>query len=282
MSLSFIGIGAQKCASSWISNILSDHPEVAMSEVEPLDFFSYKFENGYRWYEKELPDPGSLRQIGEMSQSYFHEPSVIDRISAYSSDLKFIVSLRDPVERALSQHRHMVRLGVVPEDDLTFETALATNPTYVDQGRYFTHLSRWIEHFGSSRIHIILMEDIVSDPVGVAVGLYRFLGVDEHYRSEHLHQVSNASHVPKYRSLDQFIRTISRCLRAVGGEYAWQALGATGLKNAYHRFNRRPSSTVIPPAKPETLDRLRKTFAPEVTALCKLIGRDLSHWMPEI
>lgn len=39
MKPGFIGIGAQKCASSWIYDILLDHPEVSMSEKKELDFF---------------------------------------------------------------------------------------------------------------------------------------------------------------------------------------------------------------------------------------------------
>ncbi len=246
MKLSFLGIGAQKCASSWISDVLSDHPGVAMAESEPLDFFSYRFENGYRWYERQFPAQESARRTGEMSQSYFHEPAVVDRVWNYSTDLKIIVSLRDPVERALSQHRHLVRLGIVADEDLRFETSLLANPSYVDQGRYFTHLSRWIDRFGADRVLVLLMEDVVADPEGVARRLYRFVGVDEDHRPASLNQASNASYVTRYQLLERSVRGLSDRIKSIGGETAWNALGATGLRSAYRRFNRRPSASVIP------------------------------------
>ena len=143
-----------------------------MPESEPLDFFSYRFENGYRWYERQFPAHQSSRHFGEMSQSYFHEPAVVDRVWDYDPDLKIIVSLRDPVERALSQHRHLVRLGIVGHEDLRFEASLETNPTYVDQGRYFTHLSRWFDRFGAEKVMVVLMEEVIDDPEKVASELY--------------------------------------------------------------------------------------------------------------
>jgi hypothetical protein len=279
MKLEFLGIGAQKCASTWIGAVLADHPDVVMPETAPLDFFSYRFENGYRWYERQFPAHGSGRYFGEMSQSYFHEPAVIDRVWVYAPDVKIVVSLRDPVERALSQHRHLVRLGIVERENLEFETSLETNPTYVEQGRYFTHLSRWFDRFGSQRVMVVLMEDVIDDPESVASKLYRFVGVDERHRPVNLNRVRNASYVTRYGRLERAVRGLSGRIAALGGGKAWGALGATGLRSAYRKFNRRPSASIIPTPTQVTIQKLRETFLPEVAALSRLIDRDLSHWL---
>ena len=279
MKVSFLGIGAQKCASTWISGVLSDHPDVSMPESEPIDFFSYRFENGYRWYERQFPSQESDRYFGEMSQSYFHEPTVVDRVWNYAPDLKIIVSLRDPVERALSQHRHLVRLGMVGNEDLSFEASLHTNPTYVDQGRYFTHLSRWIDRFGAEQVLVVLMEDVIADPARVARKLYRFVGVDEDHRPASLNRISNASYAMRYRLLERSVRGLSGRIKSIGGGTVWNALVATGLRSAYRKFNRRPSASVIPPPMQGTIEQLRATFLPEVAAVSRLIDRDLSHWL---
>lgn len=279
MKLTFVGIGAQKCASSWISNVLSDHPCLAMPKSEPLDFFSYRFENGYRWYERQFPSDESGCHLGEMSQSYFHESAVVDRVRNYSPKLKIIVSLRDPVERALSQHRHLVRLGVVTSEDVRFETSLRTNPTYVDQGRYFTHLSRWINRFGVEQILVVLMEDVISDPANVARTLYRFLEVDDDHRPERLNRVSNPSYVTRWKLLDSSVRSLSGRIKSIGGGNAWGALADSRLGSIYRKLNRRPSASVIPPPLQDTINSLRATFLPEVLAVSRLIDRDLSHWL---
>jgi len=279
MKLSFLGIGAQKCASTWISEVLSDHPGVAMPKSEPIDFFSYRFENGYRWYERQFPAEASDRYFGEMSQSYFHEPAVVDRAWHYAPGLKIIVALRDPVERALSQHRHFVRLGIVADEDLSFEASLQTNPTYVDQGRYFTHLSRWIDRFGAEQVLVLLMEDVIENAATVARKLYRFVGVNEDHRPANLNRVSNASYTTRYRLLERSVRGLSNRVKSVGGGAVWNALAESGLRSAYRKFNRRPSASVIPPPMQGTIEQLRATFLPEIEAVSRLIDRDLSHWL---
>ena len=60
----FLGIGAQKCASSWIRNVLHDHPEVFVSHPREVDFFSYHYNRGYTWYERHFEAATKLRLKG--------------------------------------------------------------------------------------------------------------------------------------------------------------------------------------------------------------------------
>tara|TARA_A100001037_G_scaffold76055_1_gene68196 strand:+ start:10079 stop:10924 length:846 start_codon:yes stop_codon:yes gene_type:complete len=279
MKMDFIGIGAQKCASTWISTVLRAHPDIAMPAEEPLDFFSYRFENGYRWYEAEVASVSGKACRGEMSQSYFHEPGVVERVREYRDDIKIVVSLRDPVERALSQHRHLVRLGAVPSADLSFETALATNPTYREQGLYFRHLSRWLEVFRQDQVHITLMEDIRKDPDHVARSLYRFLGVNEDYVPQDLHEKRNESYVARSRATHRVMRGLSRTIRSVGGETVWRSLGGAGFRRLYRNLNHRPVTDLVPDPNPATLAELRAFYATDLGQLGALLQRDVTNWI---
>ncbi|MBH81704.1 MAG: sulfotransferase [Gammaproteobacteria bacterium] len=278
MKMDFIGIGAQKCASTWISAVLRAHPGIAMPADEPLDFFSYRFENGYRWYDVQVASASADACRGEMSQSYFHEPGVVERVREYRDDIKIVVSLRDPVERALSQHRHLVRLGAVPSADLSFETALATNPTYREQGLYFRHLSRWLEAFGQDRVHITLMDDIRTDPDHVARSLYRFLGVDDDYAPQDLNETRNESYVVRSRATHRVMGGLSRTVRSVGGETVWRSLGGSSLRRFYRKLNHRRVIDVIPDPDPSTLAELRAFYAADLGQLGALLQRDLTTW----
>src|SRR5262249_23883612 len=130
---SFLGLGAQKCASTWLHRIVAEHPQVAMPTVKELDFFSNHYDRGYRWYESQFPAVDGDMRTGEVSPSYFHDIRVPARVRAYAPEMKLIVTLRDPVERALSNHRHEVRAGHIDGADLSFEAALESNPMYVEQ-----------------------------------------------------------------------------------------------------------------------------------------------------
>ncbi|MCG8426017.1 MAG: sulfotransferase domain-containing protein [Chromatiales bacterium] len=275
---SFIGIGAQKCASTWIYDILKDHPQVRLSEQKELDFFSYRFEQGYLWYGRQFGQPDGAVTAGEVSPSYFHEPAVPERVRRYSPEAKIILSLRDPVERALSQHRHAVRTGGIADDDLSFESALSANPTYLEQGLYATHLTRWLDWFPKQQILVLFFEDIVGEPDRVARLLYQFLEIDSEHHPEHLNQRSNVSHVTPHTTLERARKALRMSAGSIGLGKAWEYAAKLGARHLYHKLNRRPSEEVIPPVSPTTINELRTFFREEMVRLEKLTGRDLTNW----
>jgi hypothetical protein len=273
----FVGIGAQKCASTWIYDILSDHPEVCVSAVKEVNFFSYHFDHGYQWYEGQF-DCSDDRLRGEISPSYFYEPAVPARIARYHPDAKLILALRDPVDRAISNHKHEVRVGHFSGDDLSFEAGLRNNPNYIDQGLYATHLKRWLEHFPAERILTVLFEDIVADPEQVARRVYAYLGIDESHRSEALDTRSNTGHLNRSPGLDGIRRQIRLSLARIGLAGAWEKLARSGLRNIYRRYNWLPAEAQIPPVSAEARNDLRQRFASEVEELEAILGRSLKHW----
>lgn len=278
MKPTFVGIGAQKCASSWIYDILSDHPEVCVSERKEINYFTHYYDNGQNWYENHFRCKSSARAVGEISPSYFHESSAPGRVKRYLPNARILVSLRDPVERALSQHRHLVRIGVITGPDLSFESGLENNPSYVEQCLYATHLARWLDQFGLDNTLVVLMDDIRSDAVDVARNIYRFLGVSVKHHSSALMKKSNPSYAVRNRGLEDAVKFIRSSAKRIGLKWVWDGIGNTGLRRFYRAMNRTASEKVIPEPKPETLARLRKEFATEVDALEKLLGRDLSAW----
>ncbi len=279
MKPTFIGIGAQKCASSWLYDILSDHPEVVVSEKKELDFFSYQYERGYEWYEAQFQEKLGARAVGEISPSYFNEASVPERIKLYAPEAKILLSLRSPVERALSQHRHLVRIGYVTGPDFSFEHALNYNPSYLEQGQYARHLSRWLEHFPSEQVKIVLMEDILQSPQHVARSVYQFLNIDPEHLSGALNEKSNPSYAIRSRSLDQMICTLRGAADRTGLGPVWRGVGQLGLQRFYRGINRRPSQQIIPKARPETLENLKEAFREDTIKLQTMLGTDLSAWL---
>ncbi|MEO0913269.1 MAG: sulfotransferase, partial [Pseudomonadota bacterium] len=112
MKPTLIGIGAQKCASSWAHTALGAHPDITGSDPKEIDYFSYYFDRGHAWYEAHFPE-GTAHRF-EISPSYFHDPRAPERLAAYAPEAKILVLLRDPVERAFSNHLHEVAKGHIP------------------------------------------------------------------------------------------------------------------------------------------------------------------------
>lgn len=279
MSLpTFIGIGAQKCASTWIYDILHDHPQASLSDRKELDFFSHHYDRGLPWYERHFStnEPGFA--VGEISPSYFHEPAVPERVRACLPDTKIILALRDPVERAISHHKHAVRLGDISGSDLSFEAALPGNPMYLEQGRYATHLEKWLYRFPADQLLVIFFEDVARAPEDVARQVYRFLDIDPEHRSTSLDRRSNASHVIPFAGLERTRKGLRTGIHRLGLGILWDGVAAVGARRLYHHLNRRSSEEAIPTIKDETRAWLRAYFHEEVVRLEGLTGRDLSCW----
>jgi hypothetical protein len=275
----YVGIGAQKCASTWLHRILAEHPEVAVPVAKEIDFFSYRYDHGFQWYERCFAGDGSLvRARGEVSPSYFCEPSVPARIARYAPDVKILLSLREPVERALSNHRHEVREGHFAGPDLSFEAGLANNPMYVEQGLYATHLKRWLEHFPREQLLVVLMDEVELRPDEVCRTVYRFLGVDPAFTPAGQNERYNRSFASRARWLTGVKDTVYAATRAPGLRWAWDAAAGLGLRSVYRGINEVPSGAVIPRPRPETIVQLRRRFEPELRELEALLGRSFEDW----
>jgi Sulfotransferase domain len=274
----YVGIGAQKCASTSLHQILAAHPSVCVPLIKEIDFFSLHFDRGHQWYEQQFAACGDAIAMGEMSPSYFCDPLVPARIHAYAPDIRIILSLRDPVQRALSNHRHEVRVGHLQGPDFSFETGLANNPQYIDQGLYATHLKRWLEFFPIEQILVVLMDDIENAPAEVAGRVYRFIGVDPVFQPVNLHTRFNPSYANRSALLRRVKDSLYNYTRAPGLKWLWEVGAATGLKRMYRAINQVASDKFIPPPDPEYLAQLRCRFVPEVMELEKILGRSLESW----
>jgi hypothetical protein len=276
----YVGIGAQKCASTWLHAILAEHPQVGVPASKELDFFSHRYDRGYQWYERCFGGTGPARARGEISPSYFCEPCVPERVARYLPEARILLMLRDPVERALSNHRHEVRSGHLTGGDLSFEAGLANNPMYVEQGLYATHLRNWLRCFPIESVLVVYQEEVEQDPARVARRVYGFLGVDAEFDPPSLRVSRNPSYVDRSAALAATKDALYGATRLPWLRGLWNAAAGAGLRGAYRRVNRKPSAAVIPAPQPETLAALRARFEPELRELESLLGRP-TPWLTQ-
>lgn len=275
---SFIGIGAQKCASTWIYQVLLDHPNVRLSSQKEIDFFSYKYDHGLQWYQNFFLDLNRGLIGGEISPSYFHYYDAPKRAAAYNPSFKIIVTLRDPVDRAFSNHLHEIRVGHYVGPDLSFEAGIKNNPMYLEQSRYFTHIKKWLEFFPKEHFLFLLQEEIKKDPEKQARVLYEFLGIDSEHQSLFLQRQANVSYSEKMKGVDGLLRKMGWLGRRLGGRNMIEALKKNSRVVRLREANRRHLSQVVPAMAPATEERLRKMFSEEVREIAKLLGRDNLPW----
>lgn len=179
----FLGLGAQKCGTTWLYSCLAKHPEVYVTTArKEIHYFDRYYFKGRKWYESFFPDNPAAEgyaQWGEITPKYIYDPAVPDRIKETLGDsVKFIIMLRDPVERLFSSYRMEYSHG---ETDLTPEQYFKTSREAFERGLYSAQVKRYMDTFGSKNILILFYEELFPDKQkGVATldELSRFLNID--------------------------------------------------------------------------------------------------------
>ncbi len=183
------------------------HPRIQPASQKELQFFSLHYQRGWNWYQQQFPQQRRLWKLclsGEATPYYLFHPVAAERIARHCPKARLVVLLRDPVERALSQYFHSVRLGL---EDLPLKEALATEAerltgaeavlargevhrshqehSYVSRSRYGHQLDRYARLFPANQLLVLRSERFFADPVSTTETVWRFLGL----RPEPLQQV---------------------------------------------------------------------------------------------
>ena len=168
-SPSVIGIGAEKSATTWAWTMLDAHPDVCMSQPKELNYFNVdeNFERGASWYRKHFVTTTST--CGEISPLYLDDNRVAKRIANLYPDIRILVMLRDPFDRAISHlfHDASVHYGIVA--DLTvrhLRELVAKDPKYIRRSCYARALEPFYRHFEAEQIGVFFFDDVKRNGVG--------------------------------------------------------------------------------------------------------------------
>src|SRR5262245_37213050 len=112
----FVIIGAQRCGTTYLTRLLDEHPDVEMAKPfrpEPKFFLDDgAFGRGLDHYDARFFTDDRARVRGEKSTSYIESELAIERIASLLPDAQVVVVVRDPVSRAVSNHRFSTEHGV--------------------------------------------------------------------------------------------------------------------------------------------------------------------------
>jgi hypothetical protein len=174
----FVGVGAQRCGTTWWFRALLEHPAIAAprGRAKELHFFD-------RFCAEEMRDgdvgryhalfPRSDGQVaGEWTPRYMSDPWTPRLLARAAPDARLLVMLRDPIERFRSgvAHRHMTESERAPE-------LIATDAA--ERGRYAFHLQRVHRFFAPDRVLVLQYERCRAAPADEFRRTLRFLGIDD-------------------------------------------------------------------------------------------------------
>ena len=273
----FLGLGVQKAATTWLHNALSWHPEVFVSEVKEVDFFTNFYNRGYEWYESHFADGLDHSVRGEASPSYFHDLQVPQRVHAYRSDMRLIVILRDPIKRAFSNHLHEIRKKHLQSTEV-FEEAVSNNPMYLEQSLYAEALERWMAVFGRESLLVLLAEEVSQDPVGLLNLVTDHLGVSRPPDNDAISRRSHESVANKSEAMQSVLKSGGNVLRSMGLGEALEKFKEAGPVRQALSINKRDLREEVVEMRDETKRDLAHRFAGDMQATARILGRDHLPW----
>lgn len=255
----FLIVGAQKCGTSSLYRNLVKHPSIVPAFVKEIYFFSSAryFQKGVHWYKAHFPllphkyFNTRIRKLdfltGEASPGYIFYPHAPRRISELLPDVKIIVLLRNPVDRAYSHYYHEVRKK---RESLSFEDAIKKEEqrlrgefdkimedehyfsfnflhySYLLRGIYVDQLKRLNNYFSKDQIIILKSEDFFKDPQASFEQVIQFLGLPDwqvkDFRKANVGYYSKMDTVMRNRLIDYFAPHNQRLYEYLGINFGWE------------------------------------------------------------
>ncbi len=193
----FFILGAGKCGTSSLYHALKQHPQIHLPEVKEPSFFSEGFQvvkNPVDYFNL-FPAQEGKRRYGEASHLYFSAPETAPILRALFPEAKFLLILRDPVQRAYSLYQHMRRAG--DEPCATFEEALTReqrrfhdpvfkrgcpqyfwNYMYCRSSFYDRQLRHYLDLFPLRQFLVLTLGEWKSQPEDWLRTIFEFLEID--------------------------------------------------------------------------------------------------------
>jgi hypothetical protein len=197
MQVNFVIGGTQKGGTSALDSFLRQHPQISMPETrKELHFFDrdeyFAGKPDYKKYHAHFRPDADDRAIGEATPIYMYWNTAPSRIWSYNPGMKWILVLRNPVERAFSAWNMETKRGAeslsfpeaVEQEEARCREALPLQHrifSYLDRGFYAHQVRRLHRIFGSDQCHVLLNEDLRANHGETLRKTFAFLGVDDSF-----------------------------------------------------------------------------------------------------
>ncbi len=199
----FLIIGAQKSGTSWLARNINQHPQIYIPSHE-IHFFNLEknYNQGSDWYESQFPSNTPHMLIGDKTPNYLwvtdikmqsdfgnHLPNIHHNIFETIPQVKLIITLRNPVHRAISAINHYKKNGQIPPFVNAKDLILGNKKKYsqqfgiIDMGLYHQHIKKYYQKFDDSQLLILIFEiDIVQNPEEGLRKVCEFLEIDSSFK----------------------------------------------------------------------------------------------------
>jgi hypothetical protein len=178
----FIVVGSAKSATTTLTRVLGRHPDIFMSKPKEPKFFGRHYDKGWEWYANHFKHGRHAKLRGEGSTMYtsplpgFEHTAAL--IHTYLPDVKIIFMARHPLDRIVSQWRHIK--GKHP-DTSEFSLLLKTSRLkrlLIGCSLYYERINQFRAVFPDEQILCLTFEDFLGSPKATLERVLTFLQVE--------------------------------------------------------------------------------------------------------
>ena len=270
----FLGIGSVRGGSTWLWTVLKSHPDFYMpNKRKEIQFFTRFYNKGESWYRKLfISSKRAPKFQGEFTPGYLTAKNAPERIKKLNSVEKFVLILRNPINRAYSHFKWHLR---VTGENIDFETFCTKLPKLaIENGMYFKYLSNYLEYFERNQFLILIYEEVTDDPEKAINELSSFFGVDK--TLFRLPSRKNESIIPRYRKAFSLAHKIGQYLRKKDMDFLPNFFISLGLKKMFGRVNDKKVQKFTYSQQ----IKLFSIYKKDIENLEVLIKRSLDLWIP--
>lgn len=271
----FLFIGGSKSGSSWIYQVLREHPEIFLPKAKDIQYFDRFFDKGENWYLKVFQNSAGAKAVGEVAHDYFLSEQTATRIHNLLPNVRLLCCLREPLERTISGYLYN-KLTTVNEH--TSFSKYAWQPEILKQNEYYGNLLPFYRLFPKNNILVLFFDDLKQNPAGFIKNIYAFLNVDTNFIPPSLERIVLPARAPRMFYVAHFAYRVGGLLRKIGFS---NLVGTIKQNSMFDRILYRPiqrKPEISQKIKREFLNHFRKNYA----NLAQLIGRELpSSWFRE-
>jgi hypothetical protein len=297
----FFIAGHQKCGTTALYLMLSEHPQIFMPEFKEPRYFAPELRPPLVHETPDRPqklerylalfaDANPGQRAGEASPQYLRSPTAAARIAELNPDARMIVILREPAAFVRSFHMQMVASHEEKEKDL--RKAVELEPTrrtnagagflppqllYSEHVRYAEQLRRLHASFPSEQLLVLVYENFRRDNEGTVRAVQRFLDVDDtapltKVETEPLNAVRSVR-------MHELLRSVRRAdfnpAQASPFSRAFNTLVPKKVRRgALSAVFRRVAYAPPQPPDEQFMRELRRRYKAEVVALSEYLDRD--------
>jgi hypothetical protein len=240
----FLILGAMKCGTTSLSLYLKMHPSILWPNKKELHYYSQLRTKTWTLedYVKQFPETPSGTITGEATPVYLRLPEAPAQVAADFPGMKFLVILRNPVERAFSHYiqrsgrgRESRRFEEVIKIEEQFYRDGRCPDLYLDQiselsylarGLYAEQIKNWQRHFPIDRFHVLFTDELMRDYQLEMDKVFNHLGLSriEIVREVHAHSREYGPMPVAVRSrLERFFEAPDQELEALlGRQLPWK------------------------------------------------------------